>query len=251
LVEERRNSKGEDFFTRMCHAKDEDGKGWSDAEIVVHFNFMMMAARDTTTSALTTMVWAITEHPEWQDRLLAEVAALPKGPMTSEIADQMPLTEMVFKEALRLVPPVPLFPRVALRDFEWNDVKIPAGYGTTVNVTMVMRSPPHCTNPDQFDPDRFSTERAEDRSHRFAWVPFGGGAHKCIGMHFATMQVKGLMRALLDGHRLERTTTGPVDWKRLPTARPKGGLPVKRVPLQAACYCHATKGKVTIYVKAP
>jgi cytochrome P450 len=60
---------------------------------------MMMAAHDTTASALTTMVWAMTEHPEWQDRLLAEVSALPDGPMTPEIADQMPLTEMVFKEA--------------------------------------------------------------------------------------------------------------------------------------------------------
>jgi transposase len=77
LVEERRNSDGEDFFTRMCHAKDEDGKGWSDQEIVEHFNFMMMAAHDTTASALTTMIWAITEHPQWQDRLLEEVAALP------------------------------------------------------------------------------------------------------------------------------------------------------------------------------
>jgi cytochrome P450 len=231
LVEERRGSDGEDFFTRMCHAKDDDGKGWSDAEIVEHFNFMMMAAHDTTASALTTMIWAITEHPAWQDRLLAEVATLPDGPITPEIADQMPLTEMVFKEALRLVPPVPLLPRVALRDFEWNGVKVPAGYGTTVNVTMVMRSPAHFTNPDQFDPDRFLPERGEDRSHRFAWVPFGGGAHKCIGMHFATMQVKGLMRALLRDHRIVRTTTDPVDWKRLPTARPKRGLPVKMVPL--------------------
>ena len=231
LVEERRNSDGEDFFTRMCQAKDEDGKGWTDAEIVENFNFMMMAAHDTTASVLTTMIWALTEHPEWHDRLEAEVAALPEGPITPEIADQMPLTEMVFKEALRLAPPVPLFPRVALRDFEWNGTKIPAGYGTTINVTMIMRSPAHFTNPDQFDPERFSPERAEDRSHRFAWLPFGGGAHKCIGIHFATMQVKGLMRALLSNHRIVRTTTGPVEWKRLLTARPKCGLPVKLEPL--------------------
>jgi cytochrome P450 len=231
LVEERRNGDGSAFFTRMCQAKDEDGKGWGDAEIIEHFNFMMMAAHDTTASVLTTMAWALTEHPEWQERLLEEVAALPEGPMTPEMADQMPLTEMVMKEALRLIPPVPLFPRVALHDFEWNGVKIPAGYGTTVNVTMVMRSTARFTDPDKFDPDRFSPERVEDRSHRFAWVPFGGGAHKCIGMHFATMQVKGLIRALLSNHRIERTTKGPVDWKRLPTARPKGGLPVKLIPL--------------------
>lgn len=63
-------------------------------------------------------------------------------------------------------------------------------------------------NPDQFNIDQFSPERAEDRSHRFAWVPFDGGAHKCIGMHFATIRVKGPMRALLRHHRIVRTTIG-------------------------------------------
>lgn len=226
LVVERRNMDGEDFFTRMCHAKDEEGRSWTNDEIVEHFNFMMMAAHDTTASALTTMIWAITEYPEWQDRLTEEVAKLDEGPMTPDMAVAMPLTEMVFHEALRLVPPVPLIPRVALKDFEWNGLHIPAGYGVTANVTMAMRSPAHYTDPERFDPERFSAERMEHRSHRFAWVPFGGGSHKCIGMHFATMQVKAFMRAFLQRYEIRRSSTTPVEWKRLPTARPKCGLPI-------------------------
>ena len=226
LVNERRNTDGEDFFTRMCHAKDDDGRAWTDDEIVEHFNFMMMAAHDTTASALTTMVWAITEYPEWQERLREEVKQLGAGPMTPDMVAAMPLTEMVFHEALRLVPPVPLIPRVAIKDFEWNGIHIPAGYGVTANVTMAMRSPAHYSNPEKFDPERFNAERAEHRSHRFAWVPFGGGAHKCIGIHFANMQVKAFIRAFLNQSEISRSTTTPVEWKRLPTARPKCGLPV-------------------------
>ena len=86
LVVERRNMHGEDFFTRMCHAKDEDGRAWTNDEIVEHFNFMMMAAHDTTASALTTMIWAITEFPEWQERLTEEVAKLGEGLMTPDMA---------------------------------------------------------------------------------------------------------------------------------------------------------------------
>jgi cytochrome P450 len=210
----------------MCHAKDEEGRAWTDDEIVEHFNFMMMAAHDTTASALTTMTWAITEYPEWQERLAEEVAKLGDGPMTPDMASNMPLTEMVFHEALRLVPPVPLIPRVALKDFEWNGIHIPAGYGVTANVTMAMRSAAHYTNPELFDPERFSAERAEHRSHRFAWAPFGGGAHKCIGIHFANMQVKAFIRAFLTRCEINRNSTTPVEWKRLPTARPQCGLPI-------------------------
>ncbi|SMX39190.1 cytochrome P450 [Maliponia aquimaris] len=226
LVAERRGAGGEDFFSQMCRATDEEGRRWSGAEIADHFNFLMMAAHDTTASGLSTMVWALTAHPEWQERLIAEVDALGAGPMTPAMLDAMPLTDMVFKEALRLVPPVALIPRVALRDFDWKGVHIPAGHPVAAQLTMVMRSPKLFTDPDRFDPERFSDTRAEDRRHRFAWAPFGGGAHKCIGLHFGTMQVKSFIRALLSRTRIKSADGVPVDWKRLPIPQPKGGLPV-------------------------
>ncbi|MFT6876686.1 MAG: cytochrome P450 [Granulosicoccus sp.] len=142
------------------------------------------------------------------------------------MASAMPLTEMVFHEALRLVPPVPRIPRVALKDLECNGMHIPAGYGVTANGTMAMRSPAHYTNPEEFDPERFCAERAEHRSHRFAWAPFGGGAHKCIGIHFANMQMKAFFRAFLSRCEIQRSTTTPVKCKLLPTARPKCGFPI-------------------------
>lgn len=226
MIAARRESSGEDFFSQMCRAVDEEGKGWSDAEIVDHFNLLMMAAHDTTASALTAMVWLLAEHPEWQDRLAREVAELGDGPFGPDMLDRMPLTEMVFKEALRLIPPVPLVPRRAVRDFEWQGVTIPAGASVTAMIGPILMSPEYFTNPESFDPERFSPNRAEDKSHKFAWSPFGGGAHKCIGMHFASMQVKAFMHAFLGRYRVRLASAKPVDWIRLPIPKPKGGLPL-------------------------
>src|SRR5690606_37373453 len=81
-------------------------------------------------------------------------------------------------------------------------------------------------HPEQFDPERFSEERREDKVHRYAYLPFGGGAHKCIGMFFGGMEVKSVL------HHMLRTTTWsvPADYvmpvDRLSLPKPKDGLPV-------------------------
>ena len=232
LIAERRASGGDDFFSRMCVAEDEEGRAWSDEEIVDHFNFLMMAAHDTTSTALTAMAWGLAEHPEWQERVAAEVDALD-GPLDEAALGSMVVTERAFKEALRLVPPVPFIPRVATRAFEWRGVRVPAGTSISVAPGLVMLSPKHWSEPQTFDPDRFSPNRAEDRSHRFAWAPFGGGAHKCIGLHFSTMQAKAFTVALLRRHRIERASRRPVIWRRMPIPYPRGGLPVRLVPRAA------------------
>lgn len=230
LIEERRNGEGQDFFSRMCRSRDEDGNGWSDDEIVDHFNFLMMAAHDTTASSLTTMVWALSENPDWQERVASEVQDLGDRPFAPEMLDAMPVTACVFKEALRIMPPVQVIPRKALRAFEWKGTKIPAGALVSAQVALVMRSDRYFTDPDEFDPDRFSENRAEDRSHRFAWMPFSGGAHKCIGMHFAEMQIKAFIHALLRRYRVVASGDRPVSWQRLPISKPRGGLPILLEP---------------------
>ena len=108
------------------------------------------------------------------------------------------------KETLRRYPPLPVIPRVALRDFEWAGFRVPAG-------AMVVVSPIHTHHmaewwpePSRFDPERFTPARAEDEKHTHAWVPFGGGAHLCIGYRFAEVQVKSIMHQLLLRYRWSR-----------------------------------------------
>lgn len=225
MIPARRAKPGDDFFSQMCAATDETGRGWTEDEVLDHFNFLMMAAHDTTAAALIKMIWALGRFPDWQDRVAAEVRALPDGvPSDADLAS-MTATDLMFKEALRLLPPVPFIPRRAVRGFAWQGIDIPAGTWVSALPGVVMMSPEIWTDPTRFDPERFAPERAEDQRHKFAWAPFGGGAHKCIGLHFARLQVKLLIAALLRTRRITMPGPDPV-WRRVPIPHPKGGLPI-------------------------
>ena len=231
LIAERREAPGDDFFSQMCVAADEDGRGWSEREIVDHFNFLMAAVYDTTATTLSSMMDGLARHPEWQDRVREEVRATGCGTLDEEGLRSMVLTERVFKEALRLVPPVPFVPRRAMASFVFGGFRIPAGALVSIDPGLVMRDPELWSDPDRFDPDRFSPERAEDRGHKYAWAPFGGGAHKCLGMHFAVMQAKLFVREILSRHRIEAVQARPTPWQMSPIPRPRDGLPVRLRPV--------------------
>jgi len=226
LIPERRAGDGDDMFSQLCRAKSEDGEDFTDQEIIDHLNFLLMAAHDTTTSGLTTMVWALARYPDWQDALRAEIAAVGTDQLDYGALDQMPLTERVFKEALRLKPPVPFIPRFAERPFSFAGYDIPGETAVSVSSGLVARDPNLWTEPLSFDPDRFSPNRAEDQRHRFAWSPFGGGAHKCIGLHFAMMQVKAFTFQFLQHHRVRLQDGYEPRWRAIPIPKPADGLPV-------------------------
>lgn len=226
LIPERRAAGGDDFFSQLCQISDED-VALTDEEIVDHFNFLIMAAHDATTSTLTTMLWRVARDPALQEKVRAEVAALDDGPLQYDALNQLPLIERVLKETLRLTPPVPFTSRATVTDFDWQGVTIPAGTLVVICPGPVMLSPELWSNPTSFDPDRFLPDRAEDQSHKFAWSPFGGGSHKCIGMHFGTMQVKSVITEILRNFRLTLAPEDEPNWKFIPIAKPGNGLPVR------------------------
>lgn len=233
MIPERRANPGDDFFSQMCVAADESGRTWTDAEIVDHFNFLLAAAHDTTASALSTLVWALGAHPEWQERLGAEVVAA--GDLdSSQALKRLEQTDRAFREALRMMPPVPFVLRRALRDFAWQGCPVPAGTWVYVSPALVMRDPALFSAPDRFDPDRFAPERGEGGGHRFAFAPFGGGAHKCIGMHFAGYQAKAFAAALLRRYRVTLAGDPRPNWQAVPVPLPRDGLPVRLTPIAQA-----------------
>lgn len=226
-----RGGNGEDFFSQFCRATDDAGQPLSDDAIADHMNFLMMAAHDTITSSMTTLVMLLARNPDWQERLREEVMALDPAVPFADQLDRLVLTDYAFKEALRLMPPVPSIPRRALRDFEFGGYTIPAGTSVGVGVAWTHRMPEIWPDPDRFDPLRFTPEASKGR-HRFAWVPFGGGAHMCIGLHFAVMQMKLLMANLLSRYRIEADAGAGDKWQVFPIPRPKDGLPVRFVALK-------------------
>ncbi len=232
IVPERRASAGDDMFTQICQAKDDDGNYLTDGEIVDHMNFLMMAAHDTITSSVTSMMMLLGKNPEWQDRLRDEMNSLGLNgeALPYERIDDLVLTDYAFKEAMRLIPPVPSLPRRALREFEFGGYTIPLGTFIGIQPSFVHRMAEYWPDPDRFDPMRFAPEEVRKR-HKYAWVPFGGGAHMCLGLHFAYMQAKIFFWHLLSTHRIEIDPKASDDWQPWPIPQPRDGLPIKLVPL--------------------
>ena len=228
----RRASGGDDLFSQLCRATHEDGALLSSQDIVDHMSFLVMAAHDTLTSSLTSLVAALAANPEWQHKLRDEVTALGVAagqPTSFDNLEAMPLTEMAFKEAMRMKPPVPSIPRRATRDFSFKGYAIPAGTMVGINPLFSHHMPEIWPDPDRFDPMRF-TEEAQRSRHRFAWVPFSGGAHMCIGLHFAYMQAKCFARHFLQNIEVSLEPGYTPQWQMWPIPKPKDGLRVTLKP---------------------
>jgi cytochrome P450 len=229
---------GQDMFSQFATATTEDGKMLAVDQVVDHMNFLMMAAHDTITSSATSLVWQLAKSPEWQEKLRQEVIAVTGGPdakgnprdLAYDDLGKLDLVEMAFKEALRLIPPVPSIPRRALRSFEFGGYRIPGGTEVGFNVYLTHHMEEYWPDPDRFDPLRFTPEQVKAR-HKYAWLPFGGGAHMCIGLHFAYMQVKILMAHLLQRYRIEIAEGYTPAWQPWPIPKPKDGLNVTFKPL--------------------
>ena len=228
----RRTGERQDFFSQFCRATDEEGRPLSAQAIADHMNFLMMAAHDTITSSATSLVMLLGRNPEWQDRLRTEIAelGLNDGDVPYGQLDRLVLTDYAFREALRMVPPVPSLPRRALKAFRFGGFDIPAGAYVGASVAQTHHMAEHWPNPETFDPLRFTPEVSRTR-HKYAWVPFGGGAHMCLGLHFATMQIRILMAQLLSRYRIVLDEGSGAEWQWFPIPRPKDGLPLRLVPL--------------------
>ena len=228
----RRGKEGDDFFTQFCNARNEAGELLGDQDIIDHMNFLMMAAHDTLTSSITSLVYYLGINPDWQEKLREEVdgvRARHGDTLPYEALGELELVEMAFKEALRLIPPVPMIPRRAVKDFEFAGYQIPAGSGVGINPLYTHHMEEHWPEPERFDPLRFTTQMSANR-HKYAWVPFGGGAHMCLGLHFAYMQAKAFFFRLLSDRRIVLPEGYRSEFWMVPIPRPKDGLPVRMLP---------------------
>jgi cytochrome P450 len=227
FVEEKRRGDGRDMFSLLCRAEAGDGSRYADAEIVDHMIFLMMAAHDTTTSVLTSLVYELAKHPSWQERVRAECSALGEQHLPYERMDELAEVRLVLNETLRRYPPLSTIPRVSTRSFEFGGFRIPEN-------RMVCAAPLHThymkewwSEPERFDPERFAPGRDEHKRHTHQWVPFSGGAHMCLGVRFAEMQIRLVLHQLVRKFRwsVPQGYTMPV--QQAPISKPLDGLPLR------------------------
>jgi cytochrome P450 len=232
-VKERRGKEGSDLLTVLCETEDEDGNKFSDDDIVSHMIFLMMAAHDTSTSTATTMSYYLAANPEWQDRCRDESDRLGDGPLDIEALEKLETLDLVMNESIRMVTPVQWAMRRTVRDTELVGHYLPKGTNVIAYPGMNHRLAEFWTDPEKFDPDRFAEPRNEHKKHRYAFTPFGGGAHKCIGMVFGQLEVKTIMHRLLRKYRLELPRPdykATWDYGGMPV--PMDGMPIVLRPLR-------------------
>jgi cytochrome P450 len=193
----KRAAEGRDLFSVLCHAESEDGDRFTDDDVVNHMIFVLMAAHDTSTTTLSMMGYFLGRHREWQERLRDESLALGRDAIDYSDLDRLQGLDLVMKETLRMYAPVALLMRRALADTAIAGHYVPAGTYVALGLYPSQRMAQWWSKPDTFDPERFAEGRREDQSHKYAWTPFGGNVHKCIGLHFGGMEVKAILHQML------------------------------------------------------
>lgn len=241
LIADRRASGDTgDILSMLLAAKDEtDGSTMSDRQIRDEALTMIFAGHETTANALAWSFYLLSQHPAVHERLKAESDEVLAGRLPA-LADlpRLPYALQVFKESMRLYPPVPMFARRATKALEIGGYKLDPLQVVMVNVIGLHRRPDLYPDPERFDPDRFRTEN-EKKLPRHAFVPFAAGPRVCIGNHFALMEGQLLLAHLVQRMDFSLAPGARIVPEPLITLKPKYGIPMqvrRRVLLASAAH---------------
>jgi cytochrome P450 len=185
---------------------------------------LFIAGHETTANALTWCWYLLSLHPEVYVHVRAEGDRVLAGRMPT-IADlpKLPYTLQVFKETLRLYPPVYAFTRRAISSVQLGTYRIPKGASVVISPYTLHRRSSFFANPEHFDPERFTPER-EQKLPRYAYIPFGAGSHVCLGAHFVLLEGHLILAALAQRLAFEFAGAGLIEPEPLLTLRPKGAV---------------------------
>jgi len=210
LIDERRNAKSEihDLLSMFVNTRDEEtGEGMTNKQLRDEALTMLLAGHETTANALNWTFYLLSQHPEILEKVEKELEEVlgGKAPTLAQLK-QLTYTSQVFKESMRLYPPVWILARRAEEADVIDGYHIPKGAYVIIPTQSIHRHPDIWENPDEFIPERFSPERLEEKKAlgytKFAYFPFSAGQRKCIGDHFATMEGLLILSTVLQRYRL-------------------------------------------------
>jgi cytochrome P450 len=185
-VRARPHDKG--LLPAIVAGRDEGGAGLSDVELVDNVRLLVLAGHETSAATMAWMVIKMAERPEIWDRVCAEATASAGVPLSPKEVRTFEYTEAVFRETLRLHPPVFTDARKALVDFELAGHTVPAGEMVNIPIMHLSRNPELYERADEFMPERWMGRGGEGISP-IENVQFGGGPHFCLGYHLAWMEI--------------------------------------------------------------
>ncbi|XP_053672423.1 cytochrome P450 4d1-like [Anopheles nili] len=227
-------SKRRDTFLDQLLKVSIDGKPLSTADIREEVDTFMFEGHDTTTSGISFTILHLAKYQDVQQRLYEEIESMlgksaKTTVLTSALLQDFKYLDLVIKESMRLVPPVPFIGRVLLEDMEMNGTIVPAGTTISLNIFNVHRNPKVFPEPEKFIPERFADDYPIKRGP-YDYVPFSAGFRNCIGQKYALLEMKVTIVKLLASYRiLSGETTDQVRYKADLVLRPTNGIPVKLV----------------------
>lgn len=200
LDEIKKGTAPDDLATKIMTSVDPDtGETFDIDEMVDHVAIFFLAGHETSASALAWGLYLLSIYPEWQEKV-AEEAAVFSGDFSD--LSKLRVTRDVFRETLRLYPPVPMMVREAARAETFRDRRVPKGAQVVLSPWHLHRHERLWDDPDGFDPNRWATENGKACA-RDAYIPFSAGRRVCTGAGFAMAEGVLLLSAIIGAFRID------------------------------------------------
>jgi cytochrome P450 len=224
IKKRRAGEPADDLMQILLDARYTDGTGMSDEVVLSESMQLMVAGHETSSNALSWMLYLLSRNPEYIERMREEFdAVLGDRPLGYADVAKFDFVIQVVQESLRLYPPFWMVDRVALEDDRVDDIAIPRGSTVIVFIYGAHHSPEYWDEPERFDPSRFS--KANEKNHRpFSHLPFGAGPRGCIGGNYATLQILMILSVLLRKYDLQLAPGQTVETRPMIILRPKDGI---------------------------
>ena len=240
FIDERRATKEDrgDLLSMLLLSEDDNGERMTDIEARDEAVTLILAGHETTANALNWTWWLLAQHPQVEAKLHRELDDLLRGrpPKLGDLRN-LPYTEMVIKESMRLMPPVWSVSRMNWQATKVSGYDFPSGTGSQILIYCVHRNPDIWDKPNEFIPERWADSSIDD-IHKFAYLPFGGGPRICIGNSFAMMEANLLLATIAQRFRLHLIDGVEIVPQPFITMFPRDGLPMRlearvATPIQA------------------
>jgi cytochrome P450 len=235
MISDRRASGSRpDLLSMLLDARDESGNRMSDRQVRDEVVTLFIAGHETTATALAWTLYLLGRNPEAYARARAEARAVPGPTVEARDLPNLGYCLRVFKEAMRLYPPIYFFGRQATADVTIGGYDLPRGQVVLVSSYALHHRAEIWPDPERFDPSRFE-HAAEEKRHRQAYLPFSAGPRTCIGNLFALMEGPIVLATILRRVDLELASPGVIAPDDLhATLRPKGGVPMRVTAVESS-----------------
>ncbi|MDT0533185.1 cytochrome P450 [Micromonospora sp. DSM 115977] len=231
-AERARPRDGDDLLAALVNAREDDGRPLGEQRVRDDVVSMFATATETSYAVLT-WLWPILDaNPEVAGRLYAELDEVVGADrvISREQLLALTYTRSVVDELLRMYPAGWLVPRTAVADDVIGGARIKAGSIVAVSSYVTQRLARYWDRPDTFDPDRFGPDRPR-RSHRYAYFPFGGGPHQCLGMYLFGLEAPLVVATILSRYRFRLREAGMPPKQLAATLRPGRPVAVALTPV--------------------